>query len=135
MTRGRKKNDGRGRLGGRKKGTPNKTTKGLKEVLNRIVEGYFTGSADPSLGESFPTLAIDLNAMTPEGRARMITGLVGYVVPKLQSMSIEDQAKAEEEALVSFFESAPEEAIEAISAKVIEKQQQIALGRYSTITS
>lgn len=134
MPRGRKKNDGRGRLGGRKKGTPNKTTKGLKEVLNRIVGGYFTGLADPLLGESFPTLTVDLNAMTPEGRAKMITGLVGYVIPKLQSMSIEDQAKAEEDALLSFLESAPEEAIEAISAKVMEMQQN-ALGTPRPIAS
>lgn len=134
MPRGRKKNDGRGRLGGRKKGTPNKTTKGLKEVLNRIVEGYFTGSADSSLGINFPALTSDLVAMTPEGRAKMITGLVGYVVPKLQSMSIEDQAKVEEEALLSFLESAPDEAIEAISAKVIEMQQN-ALGNPRQIAS
>lgn len=134
MPRGRKKNDGRGRLGGRKKGTPNKATKGLKEVLNRIVEGYFTGLPDSTLGSGFPALTKDLIAMTPEGRAKMITGLVGYVVPKLQSMSIEDQAKAQEEALISFLESAPDDAIEAISAKVMEMQQK-ALGVHKPLSS
>lgn len=121
---GRKKNDGRGRLGGRQKGTPNKAARGLKEAMARIVEGYFTTPGE-SKESNYPGLSEDLSTMTPEGRAKTITGLVGYIVPKRQALSIEDQAKIEEQALFAFLESAPEEAIEAISSKILEKQKAI----------
>lgn len=36
----RVKNDGRGRLGGRTKGTPNKTTSAIKDCITNILEEY-----------------------------------------------------------------------------------------------
>ena len=38
---GRKKGDGRGRLGGRAKGTPNKVTKELRERAKEFTDGHF----------------------------------------------------------------------------------------------
>ena len=35
----RQKNDGKGRMGGRAKGTPNKTTAAVKDWLSEIMDG------------------------------------------------------------------------------------------------
>ena len=61
--------------------------------------------------------------MDAETRVKALFSLLNYIVPKQSTISIEEQAKIEEEALIKFLETAPDEAIEAIAAKVIEMQQ------------
>ena len=107
----RKANDGRGRLGGRKKGTPNKSTSDLKQWLSGV------------LNDNRNQFEKDLKTLLPEDRIRLLSGLFNYVIPKQQSLSIEEQIQNETESLSRWLEQAPEEAIEAISRRVIELQK------------
>lgn len=107
----RKKNDGRGRLGGRSKGTPNKSTSDLRKWLSEV------------LNENRNQFEKDLKILTPEDRIRTLSGLFNYIIPKQQSLSIEEQIISETESLTRFLREAPEEAIEAIAQRVIELQK------------
>ncbi len=123
MNKGRQKNDGRGRMGGRAKGTPNKTTGAVKAAIAGIVDAYLTPGDSPGLERGRHTLAADLEMMQPNERAKLITGLASYIIPKQQAMSIEDQTRVEADALVAWLETAPDDAINAIAEKVLELQQ------------
>ena len=107
----RPKNDGRGRLGGRAKGTPNKSTADLKNWLSGV------------LNENRNQFERDLRELLPEERIRVLSGLFNYVIPKQQSLSIEEQIQNETESLSRWFESAPQEAIDGIAKRVIELQK------------
>lgn len=122
MAKGRQKNDGRGRMGGRAKGTPNKTTGAVKAAITDIVNDYLSPSNSPGRKKGRHTLAADLEMMQPNERAKLITGLAAYIVPKQQALSIEDQTRVEADALTEWLETAPDEAINAISEKVLELQ-------------
>lgn len=108
---GRQKNDGRGRLGGRKKGTPNKSTSDLKNWLSGV------------LNENRNQFEKDLRDLLPEERIKVLSGLFNYVIPKQQSLSIEEQIQNETESLSRWFEQAPQEAIDGIAKRVIELQK------------
>lgn len=72
---GRSKNDGRGRLGGREKGTPNKITADMKAWIAEILNdgrGRFMDS---------------LNNLEDSEYIRVYTNLLNYVVPKIQAIS------------------------------------------------
>lgn len=87
----RPKGDGRGRLGGgRKPGQPNKITGEIRNVLAPIITSYISGEG---LGETKRTLANDLAVMEPEDRAKIITNLVPYVIPKLASVEVKQQGE------------------------------------------
>lgn len=60
--------------------------------------------------------------MLPVERARIIAQLVGYIIPKQQAITIEEQTAIEAEALTQWLQTAPAEAIEGIAAKVLELQ-------------
>ncbi len=73
----RSKNDGKGRLGGRAKGTPNKITGDLKEWINEIInngKGLF---------------AKHLNNLEPREYVKVYPGLLNYVMPKQQGVSVD----------------------------------------------
>ena len=107
----RKANDGRGRLGGRKKGTPNKTTSDLKQWLSGV------------LNDNRNQFEKDLRTLLPEDRIKVLSGLFNYVIPKQQTLTIEEQIQAETETLSRWFEQAPQEAIDGIARRVIELQK------------
>lgn len=107
----RQKNDGKGRLGGRSAGTPNKSNAQVKEWIGNL------------LAKSRTQIEKDLQAMEPQERVKLLFSLVGYVVPKQQAVTIEEQAKIEAEALTQWLQTAPAEAIDGIAAKVMELQQ------------
>lgn len=87
----RPKGDGKGRLGGgRKPGQPNKVTKEMREVLAPLISDYISGAG---IGENRRTLANDLAVMEPEDRAKVITNLVPYVMPKLASVEVKQQSE------------------------------------------
>ena len=73
-------------------------------------------------GSKQPTLSADLAAMLPEDRVRAMTQLAGYVIPKQQALSVAEQTQVEAEALTQWLETAPDDAINAIAAKVLELQ-------------
>lgn len=77
----RQKNDGKGRLGGRAKGTPNKVTTDLKEWITEILKN----------GKGL--FAENLNSLEPREYVKVYIGLLNYVVPKQQSVSVDAQAE------------------------------------------
>ena len=67
-------NDGRGRLGGREKGTPNKITADLREMIKQLVE------------ENIEQIREDLATLEPLERLKFLEKLMSYVVPKAPAM-------------------------------------------------
>ena len=108
------------KTGGRQKGTPNKTTATVKSYITDALELYMRPQPK---GSKDPNLWADLVQMLPEDRVRAMTQLAGYVVPKQQALSVEEQTKVEEDALTRWLETAPDDAIEAIAAKLLEIQK------------
>lgn len=76
----RPKGDGKGRLGGRKAGTPNKVTKEQREIITKFIEGKwddFIAAYD----------AIE----KPVEKCNVMLGLLQYAVPKLASVEYKDK--------------------------------------------
>lgn len=115
------------KTGGRQKGTPNKTTAAVKGYILEVVGDYMQPAGDGK----HPTLQADLLAMLPEDRVKAVTALAGYIIPKQQALSIDEQAQMETEALTQWLEEAPADAINAIAAKVLELQERNAGSRAS----
>ena len=107
------------KTGGRQKGTPNKTTAAVKDYIAQVLSDYMQPAVR---GSKQPTLGRDLEAMLPEDRVRAMTQLAGYVIPKQQALSVAEQTQVEAEALTHWLETAPDDAINAIAAKVLELQ-------------
>ena len=93
----RKKNDGRGRLGGRAKGTPNKVSAELKDWLASI------------LNNGKERFERDIEQLDASERVRVYMSLLNYVLPKQQSMTAEAVAEAEIKELESQRASLDEE--------------------------
>lgn len=70
----RTKGDGRGRLGGRAKGTPNKVTSNLREWVSDLIDC------------NRAQVKKDLKALEPKDRLMIIERLLAYVMPKVQSI-------------------------------------------------
>lgn len=66
----RPKNDGRGRLGGRKAGTPNKTTTTTKQWIQAFLEANYDKFRD------------DFTKLPPKDSVTAFLSLLPYVVPK-----------------------------------------------------
>lgn len=75
---GRRKNDGKGRLGGRAKGTPNKISGTVKEWLQAVIDNNREQFED------------DLQSLEPNERIKVISNLFQYVVPKASTGSDDD---------------------------------------------
>lgn len=73
----RQKNDGKGRLGGRAKGTPNKKTNTQKEWIRQF------------LTENREQIAEDWKKLSPKDRWTMYEKLTQYVVPKVMATRVE----------------------------------------------
>lgn len=109
------------KTGGRQKGTPNKTTAAVKSVLADVLNAYMNPTA---ADDAQPNLRADLAAMLPDARVRAMTSLAGFVIPRQQALTIDEQTQLEADALTQWLETAPAEAIDAIAAKIMEIQQQ-----------
>ncbi len=108
MPKGRKPNDGRGRLGGRKAGTPNKDNP-LKTLLHGHSVDYFTPSIPAedidflrdAEGQTLPEFRgrilsqydLDLVRMKASDRAKIEVELLSYHTPKMQSVSADMTVK------------------------------------------
>lgn len=66
----RQKNDGKGRLGGRKAGTPNKATATTREWIQALLE------------ENQDSIREDLRNMSAKDRVTALLSLIPYVTPK-----------------------------------------------------
>ncbi|MFZ4740073.1 MAG: hypothetical protein ACOYLE_02795 [Bacteroidales bacterium] len=58
--------------GGRKKGTPNKNTKEIKEAINLIISN------------NIETLQTDIDSLEPKDRLQFIEKLLKYCIPVMQ---------------------------------------------------
>lgn len=101
---GRRK--GTEKTGGRKAGTPNKVTGTVKEWISAVIDGN---------REQFEK---DLEKLEPGERVRIISNLLQYVMPKMQSSSPAEILEAEYKKLEELLESAPDEAINEIVERV-----------------
>ena len=72
----RQKNDGRGRLGGRVAGTPNKVSGTLKEWLTLLIE------------KNRKQIEKDLKSLSPKDRLQVIEKLMQYVIPKQAAQQV-----------------------------------------------
>ena len=75
------------KTGGRKKGTPNKVTRDLRESITALVE------------KNLKTIESDFNKLDPERRLIVLERYLKYCLPPLQSMSIQADIKRQLEKL------------------------------------
>lgn len=82
----REKNDGKGRLGGRTKGTPNKVTSTVKEWLAELID------------KNRKQMEKDIKQLEPRERLQVLEKLMPYVIPKQQAVNaVIDYDKLSEE--------------------------------------
>ena len=102
---------GQPKTGGRKKGTPNKVTGDLREWLS----GFLNGNREQ--------LEKDFAALEPDERIFAFSRLVGYVIPKQQTVTVEAQVEAEFKHLQKLLADAPDDAAALIAQKILELQE------------
>ncbi|MDE6235281.1 MAG: hypothetical protein K2M56_05990 [Muribaculaceae bacterium] len=81
----RQKNDGRGRLGGRQKGTPNKSTSSMREIIAEHWREY----------QESGQFAADLKELDPATRAVLMERYAQYIAPKMKSVDMEVTQKTQ----------------------------------------
>lgn len=111
------------KTGGRQAGTPNRTSTQIKEVLSSLCSRYMGEATKGEDGIRLTDFERDLRALNPAERVKAYSGLLSYIAPKQQAISVSEQAQIEEEALTRWLSTAPEEAITAISEKILSLQQ------------
>lgn len=90
----RSKGDGRGRLGGRQPGTPNKD-KPLKVFLRQHSIDYFTPNIDEVGDDGHPTgrklsqYDVDISMLDPSARVDAEIKLLKFHTPQMQSTSVD----------------------------------------------
>lgn len=77
MAKGRQAGDGRGRMGGRQKGTPNKVTRPMRELLASFCEDSF---------KDFVKAFREVK--NPADKCRIYLDAQAYVTPKLSSVDL-----------------------------------------------
>lgn len=92
---------------GRPKGAVNKSTSEIRKAFQQLVSN------------NLETLQSDLDNMEPERRVSYILKLSEFILPKLQTVSIENQLQLEYKELTALLQKAPAEAIDAITAKLL----------------
>lgn len=70
----RQKNDGKGRIGGRAKGTPNKVSSTVKDWISQLID------------DNRVQIEKDIKKLSPKDRLQMFEKLMQYIVPKQQSV-------------------------------------------------
>lgn len=113
----RQKNDGRGRLGGRKAGTPNKTTKEVKDWVSGL------------LTDGRARFEQSLLQVSPEDYIKTYMGLLPYVTPKMQAISLDATLEAEYKNLERLLDDAPNDVVDEIARRVVELQKRASNGK------
>lgn len=93
---------------GRPTGAKGKVQNSIKEWIQTVVDGN---------REQFEQ---DLTDMEPNERVRVITNLLSFVTPKLQSMSVEELVNREYDRLSKFLDEAPDHVVEELAKKIVE---------------
>lgn len=86
---------GQGRIAGRQKGTPNKSTTNLKSSIQQIVE------------RQFETLESDLEGLDGRDKINFVLKLIEYILPKQreQKLNFSDLSDTEIDALIDRLKS------------------------------
>lgn len=92
---------------GRPKGATNKTTAEIRQAFQLLVEN------------NLETLEQDLKNIEPEKRIGYIIKLSEFFLPKLQSLTIENQLELEYKQLEILLQQASSEALEIITQKIL----------------
>ena len=100
------------KTGGRSAGTPNKTTSELKAWITELIES------------NKAQFEIDLKTVDPEKRLLLLEKLMNFIIPKMQSVSVEAQINAEYMALEKLLETAPAEAIEQLTDRIMKLREE-----------
>lgn len=77
----RQKEDGRGRLGGRAKGTPNKTTKNMRDMLAKFCEDKYEDFV-----EHYERV------LNPKERCELYLKAQSFVTPKLNAVDLDSRS-------------------------------------------
>ena len=81
----RQKNDGKGRMGGRQKGTPNKVTASVKEWIAQVID------------KNKRQMERDIKALEPKERLQILEKLMQYVVPRQQASTVKIDTLTDEQ--------------------------------------
>ena len=100
------KKKGTAKTGGRKAGTPNKITGTVKEWIQKVIDGN---------RQQFEQ---DLSELDAGERVRVISNLLQYVTPKMQSASPGEMLEAEYQKLSELLDTAPDEVVNEIVERV-----------------
>ncbi len=100
----RQKGDGRGRLGGRAAGTPNKD-KPLKTFLREHSLSYFTPDTETGLSQ----YDMDIAALDPKDRVDAELKLLNYHTAKMQSTTVDMAVTDDKQTLSQRLEKMAEE--------------------------
>lgn len=92
---------------GRPKGAANKTTSEIRAAFQQLVSNNIDKLQD------------DIEKLKPEQRISFILKMAEFLLPKLQSLSIQNQIELEYKQLEALLNNATPEAIEAITAKIL----------------
>lgn len=96
-----------GNPNGRPKGSKDKVKSDILEKVRLIIDN------------NIDRLQEDLDLLDPCERVKAISGLINYVLPKQQAMSLESRIEAEYKYLLVLMQQTPKEYIERIAEKVI----------------
>lgn len=99
------------KTGGRAKGTPNKVTSSLRDFLLCLVN------------EQRGQIKNDLSDLQPYQRLCIIERFMSYVIPKQQPINPDKLLEMEYKEMDCLIDNLPDEAIDRITAKLIELQK------------
>ncbi len=104
----RQKNDGKGRMGGRAKGTPNKATTDLKTWVASILD------------DGRDKFVESLDKLEPSEFIKVFTGLLNYALPKQAPTTPDDMLEKEKKMMQELLLSMPEEMIDRVAKRLVE---------------
>lgn len=107
----RQKGDGKGRIGGRVAGTPNKVTTDLKTWVTSILE------------DGREKFVESLDQLEPQEYIRTFTGLLNYALPKQSPTTPDYVLRKEKEMMQELLLGLPEEAIDRVAKRLQELQK------------
>ena len=92
---------------GRPQGSPNKSTTEIRNAFQMLVS------------QNIEQLQNDLSEMTPDKRVSYIIKLSEFILPKLQSLSLDTQIELEYKSLEALLTKAPDEVIERLTQRIL----------------
>ena len=104
----RQKNDGKGRMGGRAKGTRNKATTDLKTWVASILD------------DGRDKFVASLDKLEPSEFIKVFTGLLNYALPKQAPTTPDDMLEKEKKMMQELLLSMPEEMIDRVAKRLVE---------------